>query len=876
MRFSVSRVSLAVFAAHAVMTVAAQVQNTVVSPHLQVADILPWQWMTLATSLACAVLYELARHSRWTKWLFHALFITLLAAIAGNQFFYQIFQDTLTISHLDEFQTGDADNIAASVRSEVGVFQYVNIALLLASVAALFAAEWRWAAERAAFTLRGPALAGAAVSGLALFAALVWARPEPASQIDKATAHIALSVWRGWPRQDETTVNAADVIRPPELFQLVNGTPLPPGEDAAALAQASAFLKARKRNIVMVVLESVGARQLLRDGKPRPELAPYLHNAASNAVIFDTVTNQFPGSTRAHVGMTTGGPIPTWSSVTSSLIFPYERQNTISEYRAGGWATALFSSAYLKYENLKSFYDRLGYDVVLTADNPANGLAAAKNPGGWGVDEYAVMARAMDWVRQTDKPFLLQFHTISTHHPYIVPPAHAQRFGGTSNAEKYDSTIRFTDQLLADLAAEINKMGKSADTLLVVIGDHGEAFGDLHPDNFTHKNYLYEENIGNFLMIVDLGKTLKPVSSHRRAAIADVMPTLIAMQGMTPDASLPGQDLMSPAYKERLTFFFKSAYPEQWGVRDGQWKFIANRLEGDSFELYDLTADPGEKTNLAGSHPDWAAQYRKLAANWYVYLDEAFRDGLNIGEDSNVPKVALAELTKEGPVEIAVGSFLDPLPFRKLKTVHPDESLTVWTYGGEFKKATPVDYIFTSPSGKESRQTLTFDPDWVNVNYFAPLTSPREEGEWNVRLETAGRILIESRFTVAKSAPLLWSAFDTTPGVRFVRPSLLFGDEFQIINRMNPKQSIFLLIGLQPFAKEALHTAVITAPDGVESYFSFMVKDGWKRSWIPVPQGRFGSDGTYRIEIYHEGRMASSTEVKIDKSALLMKSVDTN
>lgn len=77
------------------------------------------------------------------------------------------------------------------------------------------------------------------------------------------------------------------------------------------------------------------------------------------------------------------------------------------------------------------------------------------------------------------------------------------------------SSISFTDQLLRDLAGEVERMGASEDTLLVVIGNHGEAFGDLHPDNFTHKNYLYEENVGNFLMIIDLGKKV-----HRSRHIA--------------------------------------------------------------------------------------------------------------------------------------------------------------------------------------------------------------------------------------------------------------------------------------------------------------------------------------------------------------------
>ncbi|MBK8771051.1 MAG: sulfatase-like hydrolase/transferase [Rhizobiales bacterium] len=876
MKTNLSPISAVVFLVHAAIMFVAHLENAALSSHLAFTDILPWQWTTLSASAACAILYEIMRRHRVGFWSFYVLFFLLLLALASNQFFYQVFQDSLTISHLDEFNVGDADNLAVSLRSEFGRYQFINLLLILFSAAALLLAERRWSNRSLLTVARVPAmLAGAALfllSGLSLYLL----QPDPQSPVGRATAYIALTVWRGLAPEQSADVASKDLILPPDLWQLHHGQPLDVTATASALSQARSYLQSRKRNVIMVVLESVGSRQLLRDGKPRPDLAPFLHDAAAHAVIFDSLANQYPGSTRAHVGMNTGGFIPTWSSVTSSLVYPYQGQTIISEYRKAGWATALYSSAYLKYENLKSFYDRLGFDMVVTADNPASGLEKDANPGGWGVDEYAVLQRAMTWASNAPKPFFLNYQTISTHHPYVVPPKYAAQFGGSDNLSKYESSIRFTDQLLRDLAGDVAHMGASEDTVLVVIGDHGEAFGDLHPDNFTHKNFLFEENIGNFLMIIDLGKTMPPAASHRRGTIADVMPTLIGMQGMKPHDGLVGQDLMSPGYQERLAFFFKSAYPEQWGVRDGQWKFIANRLEPEKFALYDLVADPGEKADIAGEYPERAALYGKLAANWYVYLDKSFRENLSLSADDNVPQVALGDVSKEGPVEIAIGSSIDPLPFRKLKEVNPDETLTVWTYGGVFKQDTPVDYIFTAPSGEEFRQTLVHKTDWVNVNYFAPLSRSREEGLWKVRLESAGKVLIQTEFKVSRSAQLIWSAFDTTPGVRFVRTALVFGDEFQVTNKINPQQDVSLLFGLMPLQADALHSAVVVAPDGSENVFSFNLLKGWKTSWVPVPAGTFSQTGTYRIDIYGNGTRIASTSLDVDEEATLMRNAGTN
>ena len=42
-------------------------------------------------------------------------------------------------------------------------------------------------------------------------------------------------------------------------------------------------------------------------------------------------------------------------------------------------------------------------------------------------------------------------------------------------------------------------------------------------------------------------------------------------------------------------------------IRRDHWKYI-----GDTAQLYDLSGDPGETDNLAGRHPEIAAQMKEL------------------------------------------------------------------------------------------------------------------------------------------------------------------------------------------------------------------------------------------------------------------------
>ena len=85
----------------------------------------------------------------------------------------------------------------------------------------------------------------------------------------------------------------------------------------------------------------------------------------------------------------------------------------------------------------------------------------------------------------------------------------------------------YTDSIIESLVVKLEENNLAKDTLIFIVGDHGEAFGNIHKSNFIHKNYLYEENIRNYLMIIDLEIKITPLSSRRRGFVADVMPTIL-------------------------------------------------------------------------------------------------------------------------------------------------------------------------------------------------------------------------------------------------------------------------------------------------------------------------------------------------------------
>jgi arylsulfatase A-like enzyme len=188
-------------------------------------------------------------------------------------------------------------------------------------------------------------------------------------------------------------------------------------------------------------------------------------------------------------------------------------------------------------------------------------------------------------------------------------------------SDSYDEEIRFLDDQIGTLLADLRKRGLYEETLLIVISDHGEEF--LEHGEIAHATSLYDVLL-RIPLIVKFpcpGPHCGHRTVDRQVEILDLMPTVLELAGLPPPSGIQGRSLLHlPGPDDRTVAV--GAYGEFVSLRTAGFKYIAS--PGDQTEeLYDLRADPGETRNLISERPSVAASFRSRLQSWRDALPDA-------------------------------------------------------------------------------------------------------------------------------------------------------------------------------------------------------------------------------------------------------------
>ena len=176
----------------------------------------------------------------------------------------------------------------------------------------------------------------------------------------------------------------------------------------------------------------------------------------------------------------------------------------------------------------------------------------------------------------------------------------------------YDSEVAYSDSVVRELVAEL---GLDGDDLLLISADHGEEF--LDHEGFGHGRTLYEESIRVPLVVRLPHRRLAGTVVDAPVSLLDLPPTVLELIGAETPARWDGRSL-APLLEDRASaaapiYAHLSRGGELRGLIDGAWKYIYLPRQPADSELYDLAADPLERSDLAGERrPRVGAMRRQL------------------------------------------------------------------------------------------------------------------------------------------------------------------------------------------------------------------------------------------------------------------------
>jgi arylsulfatase A-like enzyme len=355
---------------------------------------------------------------------------------------------------------------------------------------------------------------------------------------------------------------------------------------------------------VLIALESTGARSLRCYGA-KEDPTPNLTRLAATSLLFENAYSVYPESIKGLFSVLCSR-YPAFD--TRAEDYARIRTPSIAEVLAGeGCRTALFHSGRFMYLGMNAVIQRRGFETLEDA-----GAISGNFNSSFGVDEAATVERMLGWIDALPRGqrFFLHYLPIAGHHPYATPERGP--FPESDDAGQYLNALHFGDAALGKFLDGLRARGLDTNTLFVIYGDHGEAFGQ-HEGNYGHTLFIYEENIRVPLLVALPGAWHNATRVKRTASLIDVAPTLLDLLGLRSPADYQGASLLEP--RQQAALFFTDYSLPLAGVRDGRWKLIAE-IGSSRARLFDLKTDPQETRNVAGQYPERVTDWRRRIDEW--------------------------------------------------------------------------------------------------------------------------------------------------------------------------------------------------------------------------------------------------------------------
>ena len=354
----------------------------------------------------------------------------------------------------------------------------------------------------------------------------------------------------------------------------------------------------KKPNVIIIVMDTVTVKHLSVYGFEKNDTTPNLKDFAAHATKYSRAYSTSAWTPPSHGSLFTG---------------LYPTTSGVHRDKNGNTATAgrefvinrVPESAYILPEVLKDN----GY---VTAGFTANGALIERNGFTQGYDTYfdpfalndaktlkpdadQANKHIIEWLENVrQRPFFLFANYMDAHTPRVLRPEL-----GMGNS-RYCQAIRFIDIAIGQVFEKLKEMDEYDNSMIFIISDHGEHFGEK--GYIGHGKTLYEPLV-HVPMLVKMPNQKREKTKNKLVSLVDILPTILHELAIDAPIPVQGQHIEKP---RQSVFFEVTVEQDKRGRHTGEYHYMRGLIldkmklieTEDGIEVYDLEADPEEKTNL--------------------------------------------------------------------------------------------------------------------------------------------------------------------------------------------------------------------------------------------------------------------------------------
>ncbi|CAA9450686.1 MAG: Phosphoglycerol transferase [uncultured Rubrobacteraceae bacterium] len=393
-------------------------------------------------------------------------------------------------------------------------------------------------------------------------------------------------------------------------------------EHPAANASLAATSQTGERNVVLIHLESTRASATTPYNEDL-ETTPFLDELAESSLLVERAYTVVPHTSKASVSVNCGIEPrlvqPTTEAKPGGIPVPCLADLLKEE----GYHTGFFQSSTKDFEDFEGLVGNFGYKDYYPLESLS--VEGFEETNYFGYEDDILLKPSEEWLKENgDGPFLAEYLLGTGHDDYrcLATRYGSEDFSEDAMLNSYLNCIRYQDLFLKNLFDQYKELGLYENTIFVIYGDHGEAFGEHR--RFQHDDVMWEEGLKVPLLIhapgwFDDGKRVQGLSNQ-----TDILPTVLEMLGYeVENGEYPGYSLLHEPPEDR-TLMFSCFHDKACSASlKGTEKYIYH-YGNQPDEFFDLSDDPLEKNNLADERSGEVEERRQELIEWRSSINAAY------------------------------------------------------------------------------------------------------------------------------------------------------------------------------------------------------------------------------------------------------------